>query len=107
MREAEDGDLPDDWEKLADEANKESPEEVLFLTELSNEIAKEFEGYWSVDFCQGADGKWWCIDLALGENSWHDESCPHAVKPKEIFPKEESVWSIDDVTDEDFVKDDE
>lgn len=27
--------------------------------------------FWSVDFAQGRDDKWWLIDMATGERSWH------------------------------------
>jgi len=34
------------------------------------EVSKFFPGYWSVDFMKGLNGKWYLIDMALGEGSY-------------------------------------
>lgn len=31
-------------------------------------------GYWSVDFLEDATGRWWLIDMARGEDSYHSDS---------------------------------
>ncbi|MDD5530950.1 MAG: hypothetical protein PHX21_13115 [bacterium] len=65
--------LPEEenWEELLQELNTETPEEIELLTCYANSIAGMLDGYWSVDFCKGKDGKWYFIDAAEGEKSWH------------------------------------
>lgn len=33
-------------------------------------------GSWSVDIARDRDGKWWLIDMAVAEDSWHWKDCP-------------------------------
>lgn len=57
------------------EINVETPEEIEILTSYCQTIIPSFPEYWSVDFAYGLDKKWYLIDMALGEVSWHPD-CP-------------------------------
>ena len=46
---------------------------MRLLTGYASMVARAIEGFWSVDFCKGADGQWYLIDMATGANSWHPE----------------------------------
>ncbi len=72
----------ENWKEILEEMNEETEGEIELLTSYSEIISKEFEGYWSIDFCRTKKGKWVCIDMALGEDSWHPE-CSNKLK-KEI-----------------------
>lgn len=64
----------DDWKELI--AKAKETVEIDKLKQEAQKVAGEFkEGYWSVDFCRSKDQKWYLIDMATGEDSWHDESC--------------------------------
>lgn len=68
-----------DWEKKLKILNTMSDESEKQIDKYLELICKEFpEGYWSVDFCQGKDGKWYLIDMARGEVSFHYPTCNHA-----------------------------
>jgi len=51
-------------EDLTEEDKKE-------LTAMAKYVAKYFTDYWSVDFLQDVEGKWWLTDMAIGERSYH------------------------------------
>jgi hypothetical protein len=68
----------EDWKGVLKEINKEFSEEIEQLTIYAEQIAKFFEGYWSVDFCRSKDGTWYVIDMARGEDSWHPD-CPNKI----------------------------
>ncbi|GAB1537039.1 hypothetical protein ADMFC3_26700 [Geovibrio sp. ADMFC3] len=40
-------------------------------------IGPVFKGYWSVDMLKSANGKWYLIDMAAGDLSFHWESCEY------------------------------
>lgn len=61
----------DDWREQLALLNRESEDEKAFLADCAEQLAQCLPGYWSLDFMQGADGKWWFIDAALGNDSWH------------------------------------
>ena len=63
------------WESLLEELNKEEEKEIVLLTGYAKEVSKQIRGYWSVDFCKSKEGKWYLIDMARAELSWHP-SCP-------------------------------
>jgi hypothetical protein len=71
---------PENWEELLEQVNTETKEETKLLSEYANKVARVLDGYWSVDFCQAKDGKWYLIDAALGEESYHPEC---KFKPKD------------------------
>lgn len=58
---------------LRKEKKKLAGEELRWLYDAAEKVAKQFKGYWSVDFCKAADDDWVLIDMALGEVSWHPE----------------------------------
>jgi hypothetical protein len=70
--------LPDDWEQQLEVLNYESLAEVTYLTMQAERIAAHFTGCWSVDFMQSNDGgKWYVIDMATGDRSYHWPGCRH------------------------------
>ncbi len=46
---------------------------LQMLQKIAPKVAEQFEGYWSIDFCQSASGQWVLTDMAEGEKSWHPE----------------------------------
>ena len=72
--------LPHNWKDILKEINTQTEEEIKLLSGYAEEIAKNFEGYWSVDFCKAKDGRWILIDMALGNSSWHPKDCPKNTK---------------------------
>ena len=64
--------LPDNWEQLLRLINFESKGEVLDLTARTKEVAKQFSGWWSVDWINTKIG-WVAIDMARGEDSWGND----------------------------------
>ncbi len=61
------------WEKRLSIMNRETDEEKTLLSKYTCIIAEQFEGYWSIDFCRAKTGKWYCIDMATGNRSWHPD----------------------------------
>ena len=68
------------WREIAKKLNTETKDEIKLLTNYAKLVAKQFDGYWSVDFCKAKDGRWILIDMARGEKSWHLEDCKFAIK---------------------------
>lgn len=46
---------------------------VTATSRLNNADSVPDNAAWSVDFAEDTDGKWWLIDVALAEDSWHPE----------------------------------
>ena len=65
--------LPSNWRELLAKINSETDEEVALLTDYASKIGGAFDDYWSIDFCKSKSGKWYCIDMAEGNKSWHPE----------------------------------
>jgi hypothetical protein len=59
------------WREVLKEINTETKEEIALLTNYAEIVAKQFDGYWSIDFCRAKDGRWILVDMATGERSWH------------------------------------
>lgn len=74
--------LPERWRDLLAELNREEPGEAALLAGYAEKIGRRLPGYWSVDFARGADGRWYFLDAALGEMSWHPE-CEAVLKEAE------------------------
>ena len=63
--------------------NEQIPKGVVVFTEKelelinseASKVAKYFYGYWSCDFMLGINGIWYAIDMALGEDSFHQKGC--------------------------------
>ena len=67
---------PEGWRKQLAEINTVDNEEKELLQKVAVKAGSLFEkaglgDYWSIDFMQGADGKWYLIDCAPGHMSWH------------------------------------
>lgn len=60
--------------------NKESEDEKVILEKMAKSVADVFSGYWSIDFAYSQDGKWYLIDMARGEDSFHLPDCEFASK---------------------------
>ena len=69
--------LPENWKEILREMNIEEQGEIDLLTSYAEKIGKVMTGYWSIDFCRTKEGKWLMIDMAMGEESWHQEGCPN------------------------------
>jgi hypothetical protein len=67
-----------DWQEKLAKMNELSSEDREELIKQSTMIASKFEGWWSLDWLKGKDGKWYAIDMALGESSYHYPNCEHA-----------------------------
>lgn len=62
------------WEELLDQSRKDSEKYLPLLKDYAQRVADEFDGFWSVDFCQGADNWWYLIDMAKGSVSYHPKN---------------------------------
>ncbi len=73
---------PDDWKEKLAELNTINAIERQTLTVHAERIGKELGDYWSVDFAEayylGELRKWYLIDMARGEISYHWEGCEYA-----------------------------
>jgi len=72
-----------DWKLKLNALNVLQEEDREELDTLAKKIATEFKGYWSVDFLQDKNHKWYVIDMAKGEDSYHWKGCPNAKKGKD------------------------
>lgn len=64
-----------DWQGKMEELQSVSEDDKKELDAMALYIAHYFPGYWSVDFLQDKDGKWWVTDMALGDDSYHFPNC--------------------------------
>ena len=76
------------YEKLLDEMNCETDKEKKELNKYACNIAEIFDYYWSIDFCRAKNGKWYCIDMAIGYESWHPK-CNLTIKKSPVYSPEE------------------
>ena len=67
-----------DWKEKLAKMNVLTEIEARVLKELTQRVANEFAGYWSVDWLKDRYGKWYAIDMAVGKDSYHWKGCPHA-----------------------------
>ena len=67
----------ENWEEKLDKIMELEEYEFTLLSEYSKQISKELTsrigGAWSIDFCKSKDGKWYFIDCAPSEISWHPD----------------------------------
>lgn len=63
----------DEEKALLAELRTITDDDKLELDLMARYIAKHMPGFWSVDFLQDRQGKWWCTDMAVGERSY---GCP-------------------------------
>jgi hypothetical protein len=67
-------------EKLDAEKKSTGVSELELLSNYAMKVAGVFpDDYWSVDFCKAKDGRWFLIDMAEGQRSWHQDGCPNKV----------------------------
>ena len=60
----------DDWREILEQANQLTDAERKLLHIVAHTAAVAVGGYWSIDFLQDSNGKWWLTDMALGERSF-------------------------------------
>ena len=71
-----------DWKLKLKALNSLSDEETALLKSQTEKVALKFEGYWSIDWLKGKDGKWYSIDMATGDDSYHWKGCPNGKEKK-------------------------
>lgn len=62
------------WKELLAELNSTPPPDSLAIMAVRAATACG-GGRWSVDFCKDVRGKWWLLDMARAEDSFHWEGC--------------------------------
>jgi hypothetical protein len=62
------------WKQKLEILNQEDDSESI-LVNYAEKVSWAVDGYWSIDFAKGRNGKWYLIDMALGENSYHWAGC--------------------------------
>jgi ATP-grasp domain-containing protein len=65
--------LPGNWESLMDRSIKSIGDPIKRILLPAMKVGRNFNHYWSVDFCQAANGDWVLIDMAKGKDSWHPD----------------------------------
>jgi hypothetical protein len=65
--------LPPDWKAKLRRLNTQTVAEVEHLTPLAQRVGELLRGAWSVDFARTAAGEWLLIDMAIAEESYHEE----------------------------------
>lgn len=65
-----------EWRDKLATLNAETPDEIDELTALSRRVSRGFDGAWSLDWAQTADGRWFAIDMAEAYRSFHWPGCP-------------------------------
>lgn len=75
--------LPEDWRERLTWLNHESTPEIERLSSMAKAVSLYLDGAWSIDFARTQKGKWYLIDMALAEESWHPE-CAAGVHYREV-----------------------
>lgn len=73
----------ENWEEILNKQNKESKQEIELLSNYCLMVSEVLDGYWSIDFAYGQDKKWYLIDCAEGDHSFHwldCEFCPEEMR---------------------------
>ena len=64
------------WKSILKYQNKIVQESIPILEKHAKLVIEKIgNDYWSVDFALGRDGKWYLIDMAAGEVSYHYPNC--------------------------------
>ncbi len=71
---------PDRWREQLAALNVEPAAEVELLSAYARKVAQALPGAWSVDFALSEDGKWYLIDMAVAEDSWHPDHAGEAAR---------------------------
>lgn len=66
------------WKNKLLRMNRLSRDEVNVLCAMTLKVAEHFDGWWSLDWLYGKDKKWYAIDMAKGEDSFHWKGCTYA-----------------------------
>lgn len=67
----------ENWKDVLHRMTLLSKEDADLLRVYTEIFGRENPGFWSVDFALTWDKDWVMIDAALGEISWHPESCQY------------------------------
>ena len=73
--------VPDGWEQMLDRMNVLTDADQSEIDRCLELVGEAFEGYWSADFAKGIDGRWYLLDMARGEVSFHFPGCKHGPPP--------------------------
>ena len=73
--------VPDGWERMLDRMNILTDADQSEIDRCLELVGEAFDGYWSVDFAKGTDGRWYLLDMARGEVSFHLPGCKHGPPP--------------------------
>ena len=68
----------ENWYAVLKEMQTLADGELAYLKDMAETVGKAVEGYWSIDLCQTKMGRWYMTDMAIGEDSYHWGTCPHA-----------------------------
>lgn len=73
----------DDWREKLRALNHQDDNERSILREMTERIAGGFDNFapgvgWSLDWAQAESGRWYAIDMAVAEDSFHWPGCPYA-----------------------------
>ena len=68
------------WKKMLAEMNVLTDKDTADIERDVKTVATKFDGYWSVDFAKGTDEKWYLIDMARGEMSFHLAGCEKRIE---------------------------
>ena len=69
-----------DWVERLAALNRESDEEVAYLSAQTLRVAEAFDGAWCVDWAFTKDGQWYAIDMAVASQSFHWDDCTEALR---------------------------
>jgi hypothetical protein len=69
----------ENWKEIMDNEKEKLKSSLIqeSLRRYAEQVGQVLTGEWSVDFCLGADNKWWLIDIATFNDSWHPSDCPN------------------------------
>lgn len=67
-----------EWATKLAALNEEEIIERALLGSFAREVSRVLPGFWSVDFAKSTNGKWYLIDMAVGEASYHWPECQNA-----------------------------
>ena len=81
----------EDWKKMMADMNVLTDADLSEIDRHLGLVGEQFEGYWSVDFAKGVDGRWYLIDMARGEVSFHLPGCRHCPAPPGQEPPVEKL----------------
>jgi len=69
------------WKSILKYQNKIVYDSIPILKNYAKLVIEKIrDDYWSVDFALGRDGKWYLIDMAAGEVSYHYPDCKIDIK---------------------------